>query len=146
MKRGLLVLLGVLVLALATAVTIWWMHRPASADDWLRERYGLDAKQAATVSRMQAEYRTQCVEMCARISAADQRLSEAIRGNTTVTPELRVAIAETDKVRTDCRVSMLAHFYDVASMLPKEKRADYLQMVLPAVLRPEEMAVQHVRP
>lgn len=146
MRRGFLVLFGALVLALVAGVTIWWMQRPASADDWLRERYGLDPRQAAAVSQMQADYQTRCLEMCARISKADQRLAETIRSSAAVTSELLAAIAETDKVRTECRVSMLAHFYEVASMLPGEKRADYLQIVLPAVLRPEEMAVRQARP
>jgi head-tail adaptor len=41
-----------------------------------------------------------------------------------------------DRIRTECRLKMLEHFYEVAAVMPEEKRRKYLQIVLPVVLNP----------
>jgi len=142
MKRGILVVLGLLVLALATAAVFYGMHRPMASNDWLRDQYGLNPEQAARVTRLEEDYQSRCMGMCARISDADATLDRLIRSSSSVTPEVQAAIARADAVRTECRTSMLAHFYEVAAVLPADKRDKYLQMVLPSVLHPEGMAAR----
>ncbi len=142
MKRGILVALGLLVLAVAAAAAFYWMHRPVASHDWLRDQYGLNQEQADRVTKIEADYQSRCMAMCARISDADATLGRLIQSSASVTPEIRAAIANADAVRTDCRASMLAHFYEVAAALPADKRDKYLKMVLPSVLHPEGMAVQ----
>lgn len=142
MRRGVLVALGVLALTIIAALTVCWLRRPMDSKDWLRKEYGLNVEQANRVAQLEANYQSRCMAMCARISAADSKLSELARASATITPEIREAIANADAVRTDCRTSMLGHFYEVAAVLPADKRDKYLKMVLPSVINPEGMAVE----
>jgi hypothetical protein len=81
--------------------------------------------------------------MCARITQTDSRLAGLIDSSRTVTEEIREALADSDRVRTECRLKMLEHFYEVAAAMPEEKRKKYLDMVLPVVLNPGEMDSSH---
>jgi hypothetical protein len=83
--------------------------------------------------------------MCARIAETDQRLTALIGTSQNVTPEIREAIIESDRVRSECRTKMLEHFYRIAAELPPDRRTEYLALVLPAVLRPGDMAQSHSR-
>jgi head-tail adaptor len=65
---------------------------------------------------------------------ANAHLGTLALGSHTVTPDLRAAVAETDRIRTAARITMLEHFYAVAAQLPPDKRRDYLQKVLPLVI------------
>ncbi len=146
MNRGIVVLIGVIVLAVATAAGIYHMRQPKAPADWMRHEYGLTQEQADRVAKIERDYGSRCAEMCARINRANEHLSELVRTNRAMTAEVRAAITAADEVRTDCRTSMLAHFYEVAAVMPEEKRAEYLKTVLPAVLHPEEMGGQRITP
>jgi len=73
----------------------------------------------------------------------DSRLAGLIESSRTVTQEIREALAERDPVRTECRLKMLEHFYEVAAVMPEEKQKKYLDMVLPVVLNPGGMDSSH---
>ena len=45
--------------------------------------------------------------MCARIAQADSRLAGLIDSSRTMTQEIREALVETDRVRSECRLKML---------------------------------------
>ncbi len=146
MNRGIAVLVGLLVLAVATAAGISQWRQPKAPVDWMRQEYGLTQEQADRVAKIERDYGSRCAEMCAWINRANEHLSELVRANRAVTPEVRSAITAADEVRADCRASMLAHFYEVAAVLPETKREKYLGTVLPAVLHPEEMGGQRIAP
>jgi Heavy-metal resistance len=146
MRRGLAVFLVLVVLGLVTAIAVFsWARERSTPMSWLRTEFSLDDRQAKTVARIHAEYETDCARMCAQIAETDERLAALIRANQTITPEIQAAIVETDRLRSECRSKMLEHFYRIASELPAEKRAKYLAVVLPLVLRPGEMAQKHLR-
>jgi hypothetical protein len=65
---------------------------------------------------------------------ANARLETLTLGSGSITPEIRAAIAETDRIRTETRIAMLEHFYAVAAQVPPDKRRDYLLKVLPLVI------------
>lgn len=65
---------------------------------------------------------------------ANARLEQLALGSSTVTPALREAIAETDRIRTQARLAMLDHFYAVAAELPPDRRRQYLLKVLPLLI------------
>lgn len=143
MRRGIFVLALVAILTAATVAVVFWLHRPPpTSHDWLREHYGLSEAQARQISQIESDYQGRCAAMCRRISEADAALDDLMQSSVTVTPEIRAAIAQSDAVRTDCRASMLAHFYEVAAVIPADRRGDYLKMVLPSVRNPEGMAVR----
>ncbi len=145
MKKGLMVLLMTVALGLlgAAAVYIWKSER-STPMSWLRAEFALDDRQAKTVERIHQEYETECALMCARIAESDELLAKLIGAGQQVTPEIQTAIIETDRLRSECRVRMLAHFYRMAAELPEKKRAEYLAVVLPLVLHPGEMAQSHL--
>jgi hypothetical protein len=65
---------------------------------------------------------------------ANSRLETLALGSGRVTPEVRAAVTETDRIRTGTRLAMLEHFYAVAAELPPERRREYLLKVLPLVI------------
>ena len=147
MKRGAVILLVVLGVGAAMGALSYCFFRDrVSPADWLRKEFSLNEEQSARILALNAEYGPQCKEMCARIAQADSRLSGLIDSSTTVTQEIREALVETDRVRSECRLKMLEHFYEVAAVMPEEKRKKYLDMVLPLVLNPEGMDSSHGSP
>ena len=113
----------------------FFQHR-GSPPDWLRKEFSLNQEQSARIMGLNAEYGPKCEDMCARITQTDSRLAGLIESSRTITPEIREALAESDRVQTECRLKMLEHFYEVAAVMPEEKRKKYLDMVLPVVLNP----------
>ena len=65
---------------------------------------------------------------------ANANLETVALGSGSITPEVRAAVVETDRIRTETRIAMLEHFYAVAAELPAEKRRAYLLKVLPLVI------------
>lgn len=146
MRRGLVVLLGLVLLGLLTALAAFsWTRQNSTPMGWMRTKFSLDERQTETIARIHAEYENDCAEMCARIAEGDERLAALLRASQTVTPEIEEAIIQTDRLRSQCRSKMLAHFYRIAAELPAAKRSEYLEVVLPSVLRPGEMAQSHLR-
>ena len=146
MRRGLIVLAAATALGLlATVAVYFWKLERSSSTSWLRVQFALDDQEAKTVERIHNQYQTECASMCARIVQTDQQLAQLIFDAPQVTPEIQNAIIETDRLRSECRVKMLEHFYRIAAELPATRRREYLQMVLPVVLRPGMMTESHLR-
>jgi hypothetical protein len=140
MKRGAVILVVVFGLGTAMGILSYRFFRDRiSATDWLRKEFSLNEEQSARVVALNAEYGPQCKEMCADIAQADLRLAGLIDSSRTVTQEIREALVQTDRVRSECRLKMLEHFYEVAAAMPEEKRKKYLDMVLTMVLNPGGM-------
>lgn len=143
MKRGILILLAAAALGLMTAAAFYFVGIRTSPTDWLRREFGLSGEQARQAAAMHAEFQGRCMEMCARIEAADerlQRLTQSTQSNRSMTPEIQAAIAESDQVRTECRMNMLEHFSAMAAIIPADQRERYMKKVLPLVQNPEQMA------
>ena len=140
MKRGAVILLVIFGLGTAMGIVSYGFFRDRSSPaDWLCKEFALDEEQSARILALNAEYGPKCKQMCTRIAQADSRLAGLINSSRTITQEIREALVETDRVRSECRLKMLEHFYQVAAVMPEEKRKNYLDMVLPVVLKPGEM-------
>jgi hypothetical protein len=145
MRKGLMVLATAIGIGfLATVAAYVWRSNASSSASWLLAEFALDGQQAGTVERIHNQYQTECALMCARIAKSDEQLAKLICDAQQVTPEIQNAIIETDQLRSECRVKMLAHFYRIAAELPAKRRAEYLRMILPVVLRPGMMAQSHI--
>jgi Heavy-metal resistance len=146
MKRGLGVLTVVVASGLAAAIVAFFLAQDRSRPmSWLRAQFSLNEQQARKVEQIHSEYETDCAQMCARIAQTDERLANLICSSQTMTPEIQAAIVETDRLRSECRTKMLEHFYRIAGELPARKQREYLEVVLPSVLHPGEMAQAHSR-
>jgi hypothetical protein len=146
MKRELGVLTVVVASGLAAAIVAFSLAQDRSRPmSWLQAQFSLNEQQARKVEQIHSEYETDCAQMCARIAQTDERLANLICSSQTMTPEIQAAIVETDRLRSECRTKMLEHFYRIAGELPAQKQREYLEVVLPSVLHPGEMARAHLR-
>jgi hypothetical protein len=146
MRRGLIVFAAAIATGLLATLTVYlWKSERSSPTSWLLAEFALDDQQARTVERIHNQYQMECALMCARIAQTDEQLAKLVCEAQRVTPEIQTAIVETDRLRSECRVKMLEHFYRVAAELPEKRRAEYLQVVLPVVLRPGAMAQSHMQ-
>jgi hypothetical protein len=133
MNRGLLVLLLVVALGLGAALCArHFLQGPPSA--WLSRKYALSPQQAERMQVLEKEYGSRCGPFCTAMCEANSHLETLTLGSGSVTPEIRTAVAETDRIRTETRLAMLEHFYAVAAELPPERRREYLLKVLPLVI------------
>lgn len=133
MKKGLLALLAVIVVAIGGWLAArHLLQGPPTA--WLCHEYALSPQQACRVEQLQREYGSRCGPFCDQMCEANSRLETLALGSSTVSPALREAIAETDRIRTSARIVMLDHFYAVAAELPPDRRREYLLKVLPLVI------------
>jgi len=133
MNRGLLVLLIVVVIGLGATLLSRHLLQ-SSPSEWLCHEYGLSENQEQKLRQLEKEYGSRCGPFCDAMCTANGNLETLALGSGSVTPELRAAVAETDRIRTETRLAMLQHFYAVAAELPPEKRHDYLCKVLPLVI------------
>lgn len=146
MRRGLIVCAAAIAVGLlVTTAVYFWKAERSSSTSWLRSEFALDDQQARSVERIHQEYQAECALMCARIAETDEQLARLICDGQQVTPEIQNAIIETDRLRSECRVKMLEHFYRIAAELPEKRRTEYLRLVLPVVLRPGAMAQSHTQ-
>lgn len=145
MKKAALILFAALIAATAALLATRCLLPRQSSQDWLRSEFHLTPEKMQTANELHAGYQKTCEEMCRRIAATDALLASAVRSSATTTPEIIAAIAETDRVRTECRIAMLEHFYQTAALMPEADRQRYLDKVLPVVLHPGEMHDAHMR-
>jgi hypothetical protein len=133
MQRGFLVLLIVAALGFgAAAISRNYLQSPPSA--WLCSKFGLSPKQVEHIEVLQSDYGSRCGPLCGKMCEANSALEQLSLNSSSVTPAIRAAIAETDRIRTETRIAMLDHFYAVAAELPAERRREYLLKVLPLVI------------
>jgi hypothetical protein len=133
MKKGLLTLFAVIVVGVgAWLVARHLLQGPPTA--WLCQEYALSPQQAGRVEQLQRDYGTRCGPFCKEMCEANAKLETLALGSSTVTPALREAVVETDRIRTSARVAMLDHFYAVAAELPPDRHRQYLLKVLPLVI------------
>jgi hypothetical protein len=133
MQRGFLVFLIVAALGFGAAVISRnYLQSPPSA--WLCSKFGLSPKQVEHIEELQSDYGSRCGPLCGKMCEANAKLEVLLLGSSSVTPGIRAAVAETDRIRTETRIAMLDHFYAVAAELPPERRKEYLLKVLPLVI------------
>jgi hypothetical protein len=135
MKRGFLILVVALALGLGAMLVTRYLCL-GSPSTWLCREYGLSGQKVCRVETLEKEYGSRCGPYCDEMCEANARLRQLALSSECITPAIRDAVAETDRIRTATRITMLEHFYAVAAELPPEKRAAYLLKVLPLVIEP----------
>jgi len=142
----LLLAAGLLAGVLAFATAFWMKTReprallrePYSELAWLGQEFGLTPAQLSQIEALHLAYQPTCADLCRRIDAANRRLQTAILSTNTVTDEIRGLLAETGRVRDDCRLAMLGHLYAVTRELPPTAAARYLEFMLAATCLVED--------
>ena len=135
MNRSLLLLLGALALGGAIFVgsyfaaqraTVMCCTKPADDLSWLREEFRLSEAEMAHIRALHEGYLPQCAEICAKIAAKKQELEAALGGQTNVTVEAQIKLAEIGALRVQCQSNMLQHFVTVSQAMPSAQGQRYL--------------------
>ena len=134
MKRVILTLLVILLAGVAAFFITRRCLVPATPSSWICREYGLPASEEERLRDLERSYGSRCGSFCDAMCDANARLETLALGSGSITPEIRTAVAETDRIRTETRLAMLDHFYAVAAQQPPGKRRDYLLKVLPLVI------------
>lgn len=129
---------GLLAGILAFGTAYWWRTRehrqllasPGSELAWLRHEFRLDDAQFARVAALHSAYRPTCADLCRRIAEQNRLLQEAALRTNVLTPAVAALVAETGKVRDECRAAMLAHLYAVSREMSPEEGRRYLELML----------------
>jgi hypothetical protein len=143
MKKGLVIL----VLALVAGVLSFSLmrthkmaeHRRVFLDampelGWVRDDLKLTDAQFAKVKELHAVYRPKCVEMCARIAAAREKVDALAKESRGVTPQLEAALREHAETQSECQQAMLKHMYETAATLDPDQAKRYLETMLPMAM------------
>jgi hypothetical protein len=143
MNRRLFVLAAIIAAGVAALILTSRVFQPPDhlSATWLQRSFSLSAAQSLQVTAIDQQYEVICKQLCDRIEDSDRNLAKLLASSDHMTPEIAAAIEESDRVRTECRTSMLQHFYRVAEVIPAPQRKRYLDMVYPVVLHPEKMGV-----
>lgn len=104
---------------------------------WMRKDLGLNQETFARVAELHRAYLPVCAEMCRRIDASGKKLHNLASQHHAVGPELVSAMAEDEKVRSDCRLAMLQHLYATAAVMSPEQAERFLKLTLPSVSQPQ---------
>lgn len=148
MKRGLLILAGSILLAVAGFVISrslpvsktgaeHGMHESGTQLPelaWLSREFQLSATEFDRVSSLHLDYLPTCESFCRKIAEARARVRQLVLDSRSVDPELEAALREEAALRAECQIAMLRHLYVTAGALPQEKADAYLEAMLPEVL------------
>lgn len=143
MKRVVFLLAAAALACAVACLAAYHFKMRTPPEVWLGKQLGLEGRPLEEFTAAHNRYASTCALTCARIRASDAHLSGLIRSARGVTPEIEAAMAASDALRHECRKNMLRHFYDVADMLDPEKRAAYIELVMPLVVQPGLMSEEH---
>ena len=138
MKKGLVILLAGLALALAgdgivyrlgtrSARQLQSSQQPELA--WLQVEFHLSDAEFQRIAALHEAYLPQCAAMCQRIATQTQALKSLLAATNQVTPEIEAAIAESARLRGECQRNMLRHFFEVSRTMPADAGKRYLAWV-----------------
>ena len=144
MKRPLLWLAASVLLLIAVCLgTHYWTTRQlepwrGSAEPelvWLRREFHLNDETFAKIKAMHEAYQPRCEELCLHIIKANQNVARLMKQSPTLTPELRAAYDEADRVHGECRKAMLEQLYAVSQSMPPDEARRFLEIMRPRLLQ-----------
>lgn len=104
---------------------------------WLQHEFNLSPAEFQRITDLHAAYLPQCRALCLRIDSQNSRLQELIANAPEMTPEIEGAIAEAGRLRAECQIMMLRHFFQVSQTMPPPQRDRYLAWVHQKTILPD---------
>ena len=138
MKRGLIILIGGLLVACAGYCLFYYAgtaaHRKVLAGNapellWLKREFQLSDTELARVTQLHEAYLPACVERCKQIDELNRTVIQAVGSASQLTPEIEQLLTERARVRTACQAAMLKHFFEVSRTMPADQGRRYLAWV-----------------
>lgn len=148
MKKTCLILLAGLVAGVVAYAGIYLhatsvqcsMERSSHPElTWLKAEYHLSNAQFAQIVQLHDAYHPKCAELCRRIDEQNAKVQRLLDATNAVTPQIKEALAESARLRTECESAMLQHFYEVSQAMPPEQGKRYLAWVQSETLLPGQM-------
>lgn len=148
MKRGLLILVGSVLLSVAGFVISRSLPESRNGEEhgmpesrthlpeleWLRHEFQLNDSEFDRVSALHLDYLPICETFCRKIALARAKVRQLVLDGRSIGPGLEAALREEAALRAECQIAMLRHLYVTAGALPPEKADAYLEAMLPEVL------------
>jgi hypothetical protein len=94
--------------------------------DWLRTEFHLGESEMARIRPLHDRYLPECRQFCDRIAAKRGQLTEALKKNEGMTPEVEARLSEIAALRVQCQTAMLRHFFEVSGEMPPDQGRRYL--------------------
>lgn len=138
MKRGYLILSGILFLSVAAYATYYCIAvQPVralaegedAALEWMFREFDAGPAEAEQIRKLHAEHDAICVGLCEDLAARNQQLLDRMRAATEVTPEIDQALRKAAELREECRRATLKHIYEVSELLPADQAERYRKMM-----------------
>jgi hypothetical protein len=138
MKRPALILITGVALAVAAyfgfylALTAKSRSLSSSQEpelQWLKNEFHIADAEFGRISEMHDSYRAGCARRCRLIDEKNAELKRLLACTTSLTPEMEKALAETGRLRAECQMKMLQHFFEVSQTMPQEQGRRYLAWV-----------------
>lgn len=104
--------------------------------EWLRREYQLSPAQYDQVVKLDQEYAPRCQELCARVSASQEKLAALAVQDQVPGPAMEAAVTECARVEADCRKHMLEHLHEVAQQMAPDQRERFLGQMTRRLLHP----------
>lgn len=140
---ALAILLGWVAYAVSFHLASFTFCRAPDAKDpssWICQEYHLSNAQYAQVKQLEDAYAPRCADLCHQIQQSHDSLKKLILANSTLTPEVKVALQKDAAVEQECREAMLEHFYAVSQAMPPDEGKRYLKMMLAMVVEQDQTA------
>lgn len=146
MKRGFFILVFGLILAAGAFGCVYFacmapareLHRNKQPElAWLKEEFNLSEAEFKRISELHHAYLPQCQEMCRKIDAKNSELQKLVSSAKTMSPKIERAVAVSSKLRAECQMMMLQHFFQVSQSMQPEQSRRYLAWVKEKTFLPD---------
>jgi hypothetical protein len=108
---------------------------------WIKTEFQLDDTAFERVRSLHEAYKPVCAELCSRIDAQHQRLTQLMESAEGVTPEITQVVTLANNLRARCQTEMLSHFFEVSKAMPPEQGQRYLAWMHDQTLAPSHASM-----
>jgi len=108
---------------------------------WLKKEFNLSDPDFARIKTLHEAYKPVCAEMCRKVDADNEALSQLLSASTNVTPEIESRLAAIAQLRRECQTQMLKHFFAVSQAMPPEQGRRYLLWMQEQTLAPSHSSM-----
>lgn len=111
--------------------------------EWLRREYHLTDDQFQHIRALHENQMKLCEEMCQKVDASNKILENLIRSNSSLTPEIKEALAHSRELESECEQATLEHIYQVGAIMNSEDGKRFVEEMSHRLLHPSASHSAH---
>lgn len=141
---GVIAVLLVICVGVSLLTTKWlmnetgrWAHDQPLGHQWLHEELGLTDAESAAIDAFEPDYRRERSELLETFHVRIGELREILSSQDTYSAEVDGAIHRLHKVHGQLQELSIAHYYDMLSVLPSDKKDRLRELAVKALSQPE---------